>query len=103
MSEDFLGGYPGGFSYCNPSWRAEDCPTLTNEQYVSTIPDGDPWKAVILENLPRLYAADPNWKVEQIKEKFNECRFYIDGNEEARKVASDIERLCNETEWVTNE
>lgn len=84
---------PYGYGFCNPAFRDQD--PVSNQEYLATIPDTDPWYPVLVEGFKLLDLIDPEWRVQQIKEKFGECRFYLSGNEAARRAAFFIERACD--------
>lgn len=63
-----------GFGWCNPAFYGQD--PISNEEYLATLPESDPWFEPLKAGFARLDAEFPGWKVAQIKEKFWECRFY---------------------------
>ena len=87
-----------GFGWCNPAYSNQE--PMSNQEYIDTIPDDDPWKPIIQRGAERLDAEFPGWKVEQIKLKFNECRFYASPPEaqwtvEFQNLLSAIEQECD--------
>lgn len=69
-------------------------------------PDG--WLDLVVETDARLLAANPNYKIAQIKEKFGGLRYYIEGyTDETRAIIRDAEERsydicqdCGSTEGV---
>ena len=88
-----------GYGFCNPAFYGQE--PVTNQQYIDTIPDDDPWKPIIVAGAARLDEQFPGWKIGQIKEKFGGCRFYADPSSperwtsEFQAVLSAIERECD--------
>lgn len=50
----------------------------SNEEYLASIPVDDPWRKTILQLHEKLVHLDPDYQIDQIKEKFGELRFYYD-------------------------
>lgn len=65
---------PYGYGWCNPALYAQE--PVSNEVYLATIPESDPWYGAIVAGVARLDEEFPGWKIRQIKEKFGELRFY---------------------------
>lgn len=92
---------PGGYGFCNPAYA--DSRQLTNDEYLSTISDDDPWKDTLVSGAAVLDVVVPGWSIVQIKEKFNECRFYInipddideDLQDAGNCIALLIEKVCD--------
>lgn len=93
---------PYGYGFCNPAFYDQE--PVTNQEYLDTIPDDDPWKPVLVEGFAELDAKFPGWSVVQIKEKFFQCRFYANQPEGStpeqftlfEDILLDIERRCDE-------
>lgn len=98
--------FRGGFGFCNPAYA--DSRQLTNDEYLSTIPDDDPWKDTLTSGAAVLDVVVPGWSIVQIKEKFNECRFYInipgdiddDLQDAGSRIAWLIEQACDYETFV---
>lgn len=67
---------PYGYGWCNPAFYNQE--PVPNGVYLSTILESDPWRKPLVEGFARLDAEFPGWTIRQIKEKFQECRFYAD-------------------------
>jgi hypothetical protein len=53
---------------------------VTNEEYLASIPDTDPWKPAIVACHEDLVKIDPEYRISQIKEKFGGLRYYYDSS-----------------------
>lgn len=67
---------------------------VSNQEYIDSIPDDDPWKVPMQAAMVLLDAIDPDWKIEQFKEKFGAPRLYIRGNARAQELVPYIELAC---------
>lgn len=83
----------------------------TNEEYLDSFSSSDDWAPVILDTHAKLVAIDPDYRITQIKGKFNELRYYYHSDfpwtsderiamEELVRDAEDAVRVIEEAKRV---
>jgi hypothetical protein len=71
------------------------------DEYLEMDPVGEGWMPIVRELDRKLSEVDPNYTIEQIKEKFGGLRYYYrcdnDKNDELYALVKEAEALCWET------